>query len=205
MMIWEPGIFGEAAYAHQALIQSAAATLTGTGLVMGAALLGGVLPGMVMQVAADDDSISQVLEILAVADSTHATLSALRGRGDEGAVMPLFGGSVIVTLVTFQPQIAAIGDELLSLVGVASDRQTAAAKATSDLRGFRTAAVFGVLAAVFRTLSAGDLPAWVTAKRGFYEKLYAEARLKIHAKVGGDADGIPARPVSAGVVELVRQ
>ena len=205
LMVWEPGVFGEAAFAHQGVLKGATATLTGAVLATTDPVLGTVMPGMVMQVAAADDSVSQLLEVLAVTDDSHATVSALRGRGDEGAVAPLFGGSAKVTVVSFRPQIAALGDELLGLIGVASDRQTAANQSATDLRGFRTAAVFGVLAALFRTLSAGDVPAWVTAKRGFYEKMYAEARRAISGKVDQDHDGTPDRRVNAGVGELVRE
>ena len=46
---WEPGIFLEVGFGHQAVVREAAGTLTGTGLVMGAAVLASVLPGMVAE------------------------------------------------------------------------------------------------------------------------------------------------------------
>src|SRR6185369_2317751 len=98
------------------------------------------------------DSLTQLLEITAIADSTHATVSALRGRASESAVVPLTGGAVKVTVIIFRPQIAAVGDALLALVGVACDRDSGAAPVYSDLSGFKPAAIFGTLAAIYRTL-----------------------------------------------------
>ena len=120
LMIWEPGIFLEPAFGHQALFADVAGTLTGTGLVMGSSVLGHALPGMVARIELADDSLTQLLEVVSVTDGTHAVVSALRGRAGESAVTPLVGGSVKVGIVTFRPQIAAVGDELLGILGVMS-------------------------------------------------------------------------------------
>ena len=39
LMGWEPGVFLEGGFGHQAVLREGAGTLTGTGLVMGAARL----------------------------------------------------------------------------------------------------------------------------------------------------------------------
>jgi hypothetical protein len=181
LMVWEPGIFGASAFAHQTLVKSAAATLTGTTLVTAAGVLGTVVPGMIL--IAEGGGLSQLLEVVAVADASHATVSALRGRADEAAVPGLVGGSVTVTVMSFRPQIAAIGDELLALLGVASDREDAG-MTVEHPRGFRMASVFGTLAAIFRVLAAADgATATVAAKRDFYEKTYADVRRNVRGKV----------------------
>jgi len=196
LMVWEPGIFGEGAFAHQALVKSAAATLTGTALVTGTGALGPVLPGMI--VIAEGGGLSQLLEVVAMTDAHHATVSALRGRADEAAVAGLVGGSVTVTVMSFRPQIAAIGDELLGLLGVASDREDASISVERP-RGFRMASVFGTLAAIFRVLAAADgAGTVVAAKRDFYEKTYADVRRNVRGKVHN-------REVLAATSELIRQ
>ena len=196
LMVWEPGIYAASAFAHQALVKASAGTLTATALVTAAGVLDAVLPGMV--VMADGGGLSQLLEVVAVADSAHATVSALRGRADEAAAPGLVCGSVTVTVVSFRPQIAAIGDELLALLGVASDRADAGV-AVERPRGFRMACVFGTLAAIFRILAAADgATAAEAAKRDFYEKTYADVRRGVRGKVHD-------REVWAAAGELIRK
>jgi hypothetical protein len=198
LMVWEPGIFsagGADAFAHQALLKNAAATLTGTALTTETDLLGALAPGMVL--LAEGGGVSQLLEVTAVADARHATVSALRGRADETPLPGLVSGSVTVTLVSFRPQIAAVGDELLALVGVISNRGDAG-ETVAQPRGFRTACVLGTLAAIFRVLAAApDAPAGDAAKREFYEKAYADVRRSVRGTIDG-------RPISANVGPLTR-
>jgi hypothetical protein len=205
LMIWEPGIFLEGAFGHQALFARVAGTLAGTALVMGSAVLGNALPGMVGNVELADDSLTQLLEVVTVADDTHAVVSALRGRAGEVAVAPLVGGSVKVGIVTFRPQIAAVGDELLGILGVISDRDAQVDAATADLRGFRMAAIFGTLAAVFRTLSTSESATAATlAKREFYERLALHAKRAISGRAARDGDGVLERRTESGIGEMVR-
>ena len=94
LMGWEPGVFLEAGFGHQAVLWEGAGTLTGTGLVMGGSVpppLGNVLAGMVATVVTADGVLTQLLEVVEVVDGTHATVSALRGRGAEGAVGAFVG------------------------------------------------------------------------------------------------------------------
>jgi len=185
LMVWEPAIFGDAAFGHQMVVREAAGTLTGNALVTGA-VLGNVLPGMVGQITLADGSLTQLLEITALADSSHVTVSGLRARADGDLVMPLVGGSVKVTVMTFRPQIAAVGDELLGVIGVGSDRETEPDVTLEDLRGFRTAAAMGTLATVLRTMSTGeDVSSAMLAKRDFYLKTYLALRRRLESRVNG--------------------
>ena len=196
LMVWEPGIFGAGAFVHQALVKNAAATLSGTALTTETDLLGALAPGMVVR--AEGGSASQLLEVTAVADGRHATASALRGRVDEPPLPGLVSGSVTVTVASFRPQIAAVGDELLALVGVTSDRGEAGATVERP-RGFRMACVLGALAAIFRVLAAAEgATAGDAAKRGFYEKAYADVRRGVSGKVCGHM-------VRGATGELVRE
>jgi len=205
LMAWEPGIFFETAFAHQMIVKEAAGTLAGTALVLTSGSLAPVLPGMVAQVALADASLTQLLEVVAVADSTHATLSALRGRSSEPVMPPLTGGSVKVSVVTFQPQIAAVGDALLALVGIASDRDTDPTPASTGLCGFRNAAVFGALAAIYRTLVDAKSATNITfSKRSFYEGLAQSSRQTLGATIDFDGDGVPDRRILSGVHTLRR-
>jgi len=195
----------EPAFGHQSLFADVAGTLTGTGLVMGSSVLGHALPGMVARIELADDSLTQLLEVVSVTDGTHAVVSALRGRAGESAVTPLVGGSVKVGIVTFRPQIAAVGDELLGILGVMSDRDAQVDAATADLRGFRMAAIFGTLAAVFRTLSTSESATAATlAKREFYERLAAQAKRAISGRADRDGDGVLERRVNGAIGEMVR-
>jgi hypothetical protein len=183
LMVWEPGIFGAAAFAHQAVLKNATGTLTGTALTTETALLGTLLPGMV--VLAAGGGMTQLLEVTAVADASHATVSSLRGRADEPALPGLVSGSATVTVVSFRPQIAAIGDDLLALLGVTSGRAEEGATVEQP-RGFRMACVFGTLAAVYRVLAAAEgATAADAAKRDFYEKTYADVRRGVRGRVDG--------------------
>ncbi|MGN6366832.1 MAG: hypothetical protein ACTHN5_00945 [Phycisphaerae bacterium] len=205
LMAWEPGVFLEGAFGHQTLLKEAAGTLTGTGLVLTSGSLAAVAAGMVAQVTLTDGSLTQLLEVVTVTDDTHATVSALRGRSSEPVVTPLTGGSVKATVVTFQPQIAAVGDALLSLVGIASDRDTSPAPASADLCGFRTAAIFGTLAAIYRTLVDAKSATNLTfGKRAYYEGLAQSSRQQLAATIDCDGDGVAEERVLSGVHTLRR-
>ena len=205
LMIWEPSIFLDGAFGHQSLFSAASATLTGTALVTASSVLDHALPGMVAKLALADDSLTQLVEVVSVADGTHAVVSALRGRAGETAVAPLVGGSVKAGIVTFRPQIAAVGDELLTILGVMSDRDAQVDAATADLRGFRMAAIFGTLAAVFRTLSTEEgASAAMLGKRDFYDKLFVHARRAISGRADRNGGGVIGRRTRAAVGDLVR-
>jgi hypothetical protein len=204
LMAWEPAIFFEAAFGHQALVKEATGTLAGTSLTVPAGTLAGVLPGMVAWVETADGSLTQLLEIVAVADAAHATLSALRGRGSEMPLTPLAGGAVKISVVSFRPQIAAVGDGLLAMIGLEAGRDSED-PGLADTAGFRHATIFGVLAAVYRTLAAASAATNITySKLGFYEGLYRGARRAIAATVDRDGDGVPETPAAAGVGNLQR-
>ena len=205
LMAWEPGVFFETAFAHQTLVKEAAGTLTGTALVLTSGSLAAVSPGMVAQVTLADGSLTQLLEVVSVADATHATVSALRGRGSEPVVAPLTGGSVKVTVVTFQPQMAAVGDGLFGLVGITSDRDSSPAPAYADLSGFRAAAIFGTLAAIYRTLVDTKSATPTTfSKRNYYEALAESSRQTLAATIDCDGDGVPEEHVLSGAHTLRR-
>ena len=205
LMVWEPAIFLDAAFSHQALFSSAEGTLTGTALVMDEAVLGDVIPGMVAKVVLADDSLTHLVEIVSVADTTHAVVSTLRGRSAEPAIAPLVGGSVKVTVLTFRPQIAATGDALLALLGVASDRDAATDPVLDAPRGFRTASLFGTLAMIFRTLSTAEgVTAAMLAKRDLYQQLAHQARRTLSARIDRDDDGTAETPADAAVSQMIR-
>ena len=204
LLAWEPGAFLDAAFAHQAILKDAAGTLTGAALSFGSATLDAVNAGMVAQAALADDSLTQLLEVVSITDAANAVVSALRGRSTEPPIAALVGGSVKVTVVSFRPQIAAVGDELLALVGVPADRDDAD-PSCADLTGFRLATIYGTLAAIYRTLAQASSATNITySKLGFYEGLYRGARRAIAATVDRDGDGVPETRVHAGVATLRR-
>jgi hypothetical protein len=204
LLTWEPGLFFEDAFAHQAILRDAPATLTGTALVTADPLLGNVVPGMVVAATLGDDAPAQLLEVVAVADASHATVSALRGRTAEPPIPALAGGAVTVAVRTFRPQIAAVGDGLLALVGVTADRDSSP-PALTDLAGFRLATVFGTLAAVFRALATAPAATSLTvAKKNFYDGLARATRRALAATVDTDDDAIPDTRRAAALPTLER-
>ena len=167
--------------------------------------LAAVLPGMVAQATLADGSLTQLLEVVSVADATNATVSALRGRSVERVVTQLTGGSVKVTVVTFQPQIAAVGDALRAGGAHERSRLFAGAPAYADLRGFRAAAIFGTLAAIYRTLVETQSATNITfSKRTYYEGLAQTSRQQLAATIDCDGDGVPEEQVLSGVHTLKR-
>jgi len=205
LLPWEPALFFESTFAHQRLVHDAPGTLTGNALVMSSAVLGPIAPGMVAAVTLADDSLTQLLEITAVADTTHATVSSLRGRNDEGLIPPLTGGSVKVTITSFRPQVAAVGDELLALVGIASDRETDPTPGATNLAGFRTAATFATLAALFRTLAATTNATTLTlSKLNFYDRLASGTRHAISVSIDTNNDSLSDSVRRADTLSLQR-
>ena len=115
------------------------------------------------------------------------------------------GSPVKATVVTYRPQIAAVGDSLLGLLGITSDRDTEGAPAFGSVVGFKPAAIFGTLAAIYRGLAEATNASNVTlSKRAFYEGLAQAARLTISAMVDEDGDGVPETRVWGGVREVER-
>jgi hypothetical protein len=207
LLAWEPAIFLESAFAHQALLKDAPATLAGTTLTLSAAVLAtaGILPGMVAQVTTGDGALTQLAEIAGVESPTVASVSALRGRSADPAIPPLTQGAVKVTVVSFRPQIAASGDALLALVGVQSSRDADATPASADLSGFGPACGFAALAALFRTLTESKHATnLVFSKHDFYDGLARAARQTLSATIDQDGDGIPETRVYSGSAAPVR-
>ena len=98
-----------------------------------------------------------------------------------------------------------MGDDLLSLIGVASDRGTDPAPAYACLLGFKPAAIFGTLAAIYRTLADTKAATNVIYnKRAFYEGLAQASRQTLGATVDRDGDGVPETRVLSGVHMLTR-
>ncbi len=208
LLAWEPGIFVESGWAHQGLLKNVSGVISGTGLTVSGASLtnAGIAAGMVAVLSNADASLTQLVEIVAVTSATAMTVSALRGRATEAAVGPLLQGAVGVTVGSFRPQIGAVGDGLLALVGVRTDEATGGkAPVHADLGGFGPACVFGTLATVYRALSeAKHASSVVLAKREFYAGLAQAARLTLTATVDQDGDGVAETRVHSAVRELVR-
>ena len=78
LLAWEPALFVEDVFAHQALLSAAAGTLAGTTLTLSAASFvdAGVSAGMVAQLTNADASLTQLVEIAAVVSATSATISS---------------------------------------------------------------------------------------------------------------------------------
>ena len=79
------------------------------------------------------------------------------------------------------------------------------APAFGSVVGFKPAAIFGTLAAIYRGLAEATNASNVTlSKRAFYEGLAQAARQTISAMVDEDGDGVPETRVWGGVREVER-
>ncbi len=201
LMAWEPGIFFETAFAHQTLMKDAPATVAGTTLTATAETLAaaGIAPGMVARLTGATNELTQLAEIVSIDGAGAITISALRGRSTEQPAPPLIQGSVTLAVVSFRPQIAAVGDGLLARVGVTCDRETdAATPAYGDLAGFGPACIWGTLAAIFRTLCDAKSATNITySKKSFYDGLAQAAAETLSATIDRDGDGVAETRVLA--------
>jgi hypothetical protein len=77
--------------------------------------------------------------------------------------------------------------------------------ASAGLCGFKAAAIFGTLAAIYRTLVETQSATAITfSKRTFYEGLAQASRLTLGATIDRDGDGVPETRRLSGVHVLER-
>ena len=206
LLILEPGLLGMAELRDCLRLREAAGTLAGTTLTLTGAswTSAGASAGMGVRVTSADGTVVLTGEITAVADATHATVSAFRVRGSDPAVALAVSGSVSVTVMSFGPQIAGVGDDLLALVGASHDRD-APEPALEETSGFRSAAIYGTLAALFRMAVVPVLTSKeVVVKEKLYQAAYLTLRRSLVARVDLDGDGVVDSVVRSGVRTLER-
>jgi hypothetical protein len=199
LAVWEPTAFTEPAVAPLALVRGAAATVAGTAVTTAGAALGAVAPGMVAVIrkGAGDAAVEAVTVVTAVAAADAMSVSVLRAPGEPPAGPPGVDGDATVTVVSFRALIAAVGDEVLALLGVAPG----ALGGASQVLGLKAAVVFGALAAVYR---AAGPSARADAKLALYTRYYQIARRAIAGAVDADGDGVAETPVGAAVTTWER-
>jgi hypothetical protein len=196
---WESGIFGDAGVAHLALVKDADATLSGGTLLTAAAVLGGAEPGMVavLRQGSGETLVTTYAVITTNLAANQASVSVLRSAGEDPAV-PAMSGAVKVTIVSFHPVIAAVGDELLALLGIEPRMLTEA----STVMGLKTATIFGTLAALFRAIGPS---AAADKKLALYTRMFQLARRAVGGWVDADGDGVAERRVCAGIAVMERE
>lgn len=210
---WEPALFAAPIPAAQRRLWKTAATIAGSTLTIANSLsAAGITPGMVATLTqstttgtgttAVTTTDTILCEIISIPTDTTATLSALRARATDVPIPPSLTGTVTLTVVSYAPLIDAIGDSLLNALHLPSDFSTSPTPAPEHLWGFRAAAVFGTLAAAYRSIEPST-PA-STAKITIYDKLHQLARKVISAMLDTNNDGIPDLHLAAGNTTLHR-
>lgn len=203
LLVFEPALFRDAAFAAQTRVQTADAAIAGTALTSAAAdfVASDVNAGAVALVA------GVPLEVVARLSATQLTVSRLRESTAAAPVAPAPVSGATLSIITFAPQIRVMHDMLLRTVGVDPD-DPAASPSQADITNpgaFIRAEALGALHLIFAAaapIAGDDSPLWVKAE--LYRNRFAAERRRLIAGVDLDGDGQPDAVRRPSVIQLTR-
>jgi len=203
LLVVEPTLFRDAAFASQTLVQTSDASVASGTLTSAAAdfTAAGVDVGAVVMVAGTP------LEVLARLSTTQLTVSRLRESTVDAAIAPAPATAAQLTISTFLPQIRVIHDMLLRAIGVdPADPGAAVTEASvTNPSAFRRAEALGALHLIFAAAAPmvrDDSPLW--AKAELHRMRFASERRRLVAGIDLDGDGLPDAARRINVIQLIR-
>ncbi|MCA9293993.1 MAG: hypothetical protein KDA20_09290 [Phycisphaerales bacterium] len=215
LLLYEPGLFREVAWAGQMLVRNEACSVSANGTtvtIAGADLQAlSVQPGMVAQL-----STLGACEVTSVIAATQMNVSRLRARlSDDPLPITTSTTSDNVTIQTFTPQIALIHDVLLASLGLVADDAIGAAGDVStgaveerqvlNARELAPLEALGALHLVYASaapLAGPNSILWTKAE--MYRDRFARAKARAAAAIDLDGDGVVDAVRQASVVRFQR-
>lgn len=146
-------------------------------------------------------------EVLGVTSATQMTISRLRVREEDAAIIPAQGTGLTMSVVSFKPQIAIVHAQVLRLAGIEPDTPAGAAAESqiANTSALRLVEALGSLALIFAAASlAGGEASPMRERAKDYAKRYAQERGRVCVEMDTDADGVTDAIRSLNVFRLVR-
>ena len=187
LLIFEPALFRDFAWAGQTLVSAADGAIAGTTLTSASSdfAAAGVEPGQVALVAGAS------LEVVERTSATTLTISRPRERTADAPAPPLPVTGAALRIATFGPQIALMHEEVLRLLGVSASG--GASPSEDDIlnpRALSRLEALGALHMIFFGAAAAqgqDSPLW--ARASLYRERYLHERREVFAHIDLDGDG----------------
>jgi len=182
LLMYEPSVFHDVPLASQQRVRVTDATVSGTALTSSSADFeaAGVGVGGVVLV----NGIAH--EVVSRTDANTLSVSLPRESTDDEAIAPPAGTAMEAVCRTFAPQIAAVGLELLTALGI--DPDDADSSVTEDdilsLSTMVQLEALGTLACIYRgTIAISGDNAGVRAKAEDYERRFGQACRAVNVRI----------------------
>ena len=206
LLVFEPGLLGEVAWAGQRLV-SGTGDVSGTTLTLtsqdNGLLAQGVGPGSIVRIGGNG------FEIVSVSTESTAQVSRLRASATDASIGLVSMTGVAVEVFTFAPQIADVHRRVLRMLGVEPAGEAAedeldesAVMNPGDLARLEALGALHLIYAGVSAGLAGDAPASIRAE--FYRARFAAERGAVVAKIDTDGDGVADAARRPGLGRLVR-
>lgn len=205
LLVYEPRLFEEVAFASQTVIASAMGEVALGGVTLEVPMVDfaslGVDAGWVVLV----DGVAA--EVVSRQSATMLTISRLRASVGD-ALMPLVPGKGLgVRVGTFRPQIGVVHEQVLASLGVGASSGTGLeASSIVNAAALKRVEAFGALYLVFSGAAAlvgYDSVLWQKAQ--MYLARYGSERVRVSALVDTDGDGVADATRRMNVMQLVRR
>lgn len=205
LLVYEPRLFEEVAFASQTVLASGACEIASDGVTLEVASVDLAALGVDAGWVAVVDGVA--VEVIARESATTLTISRLRASVGD-APMPLVAGKGLgIRIATFRPQIAVVHDQVLVSLGVgASAGMGLEASSILNAGALKRVESFGALYLVFSGAAAlvgYDSVLWQKAQ--MYLARYGSERVRVSALVDTDGDGVADATRRMNVMQLVRR
>ncbi len=189
LLVFEPALFRDVAWAGQTLAAASDASIAGDTLTSASSdfIGAGVDAGHVALVG------GAALEVIERTSATTLVVSRLRDSIDDPPLRPLPATGAALRIATFGPQIAIVHQQTLRLLGI--DPLMPESPAETDIlnpRGLARVEALGALHLILSAAAAGvsdDSPLW--AKAALYRDRMLFERRTAAALIDLDGDGQP--------------
>ncbi len=207
LLKYEPAIFNPSNRPSQILSQGNDGTLNGTTFTSPTALFNdsGLMPGHVIHLHDNAETIEGYFEIVSVDSQTQLTISVVRSQSDDQPIAPSIATLPNYAITTYDPQIEEASDLLMHRLGIYTDGDYSVEDILNP-RQLQSPCVYAVLAVVYATMAqSSDSNTGYWTKSHHYHGLLQLARNRILLDIDTNDDGLPERLVRGDRVELSRE
>ncbi len=206
LLVLEPNLFRDIAFASQLLASGTDGVVSGTSFTSASAdfVAVGVAAGHVVRI--DDLAI----EVIDVVSSTELTVSLLRAHSEDPAVPPPAGVALAYVVRSFLPQLEMVHRQVMRAAGIEPDgvgEPSDAATVDDVLNGDEIAMVeaLGALDEIFASAASmlADEP-YLRLRAASYRERFSSARQRARVRLDLDGDGVVDVVRHLNVVQFVR-
>jgi len=187
LLVLEPALLRDVSWNGQRLV-STTGVLNGTTLALsgGSWIDAGVGEGFVVLIG------GVAHEIVGVEDDLLATVSLIRADEASEPVVEGVGGSPVVEVYTFGPQIALVHRQVLAMIGIDPDDPDGLGEdAVVNPGSLRRLEALGALHLIYASASApGRAGEGFAARASSYKERFAGERARVSVLIDLDGDGV---------------